>query len=277
MGSGCLSASPTADSREIVRVVMNRILALLVVPTIACWMVTIPVIAQTTSGSISGTVTDASRAGVPGAQVTAINTQTGAQRASVTGEDGTYQLPGLPPGIYDLRVEKEGFNTIIQQGIVLQVTQDAVLNVALRVGTVKQEFTVSAAPPLLDTTNAQVSEVVTEQALTQLPLNGRDLSKLIQLQVGVAPVTNAGPNPFSEGNITKVAANGTRPTMTNNTLDGGDINDPRFNIPPGGTAGITLGGDAIEEYRVILNPYDAQYGRNGGANVQYVTENGKND
>ena len=141
---------------------MNRILALLVVPIIACWMVTIPVMAQTTSGSISGTVTDASRAGVPGAQVTAINTQTGAQRASVTGGDGRYQLPGLPPGIYDLRVEKEGFNTIIQQGIGLQVTQDAVLNVALRVGIVKQEFTVSAAPPLLDTSNAQVSGVVTE-------------------------------------------------------------------------------------------------------------------
>jgi hypothetical protein len=93
---------------------MNRILALLV-PIIACWMVRIPVTAQTTSGSISGTVTDASRAGVPGTQVTAINTQTGAQRASVTGGDGRYQLPGLPPSIYDLRVEKEGFNTIISR------------------------------------------------------------------------------------------------------------------------------------------------------------------
>jgi Carboxypeptidase regulatory-like domain len=119
MGSGWLRARTTADSREIVRVVMNRILTLLV-PIIACWMVTIPVIAQTTSGSISGTVIDASLAGVPGAQVTAINTQTGAQRASVTGGDGRYQLPVLPPGIYDLRVEEEGFNTIIQQGIVLR-------------------------------------------------------------------------------------------------------------------------------------------------------------
>jgi Carboxypeptidase regulatory-like domain len=127
---------------------MNRIPTLLV-PIIAYWMGTIPVIAQTTSGSISGTVTDASGAGIPGAQVTAINTQTGAQRASVTDGDGRYQLPGLPPGIYELRVEKEGFNTIIQQGIVLEVTQDAVLNVALRVGVLKQEFTVSAAPPLL--------------------------------------------------------------------------------------------------------------------------------
>src|SRR5260370_29287649 len=112
------------------------------VPIIAWWMVTIPGIAQTTSGSISGTVTDASSASVPGAQVTAVNAETGAQRASVTGWDGRYQLPGLPPGIYDLRMEKEGFNTIIQQGIVLQVTQDAVLNVALRIGIVKQEFTV---------------------------------------------------------------------------------------------------------------------------------------
>src|SRR5260370_12446892 len=234
---------------------MNRILALLV-PIIACWMVTIPVIAQTSCGSISGTATDASRAGVPGAQVTAINTQTGAQRATVTGGDGRYELPGLPRGTYDLRVEKEGFNTIIQQGIVLQVTQDAVLDVALRVGIVKQEFTVSAAPPLLDTTNAQVSGVVTERTLTQLPLNGRDLSQLIQLEVGVAPATNAGPHPSSEDNLPKFAANGTRPTMTNNTLDGGDINDPGFNIPPGGTAGTKPGGDANKGYRATLNAYD---------------------
>jgi hypothetical protein len=238
--------------------IMERMLARLV-PIITCWMVTIPGIAQTTSGSISGIVTDASGARVSGAQVSAVDTQTGAKRTSVAGGDGSYQLPGLPPGIYDLRVEKEG------------------LNVVLRIGIVKQEFTVGAAPPLLDTANAQVSAVVTEQTLTQLPLNGRDLSQLIQLQVGVAPATNAGPNPFSEGNITKVAANGTRPTMTNNTLDGGDINDPGFNIPPGGTAGIQLGVDAIEEYRVILSPYDAQYGRNGGANVQYVTKSGAND
>src|SRR5260370_13215339 len=131
---------------------MNRILALLVVPIIACWMVTIPVIAQTTSGSISGTVTDASGGGVPAAQVTAINTQTGAQRASVTGGDGRYELPGLSPGIYDLRVEKEGFNTIIQQEIGLQVTQDAVLNVTLRIGFVTQNTTDSTLPLRLETT-----------------------------------------------------------------------------------------------------------------------------
>src|SRR5260370_3089064 len=123
--------------------VMKRILALLA-PIMLCWMVTVPGIAQTTSGSISGTVTDPSGAGVPGAQVTAINTQTRAQRTSATGGDGRYQLPGLPPGIYELRVEKERFNTIIQKGIVLQVTQDAVLNVALQVGIANQKFTVSA-------------------------------------------------------------------------------------------------------------------------------------
>src|SRR5258708_40332971 len=94
MRSGWLRARPTADSREIVRVVMNGILALLV-PIIACWMITIPVIAQTTAGSISGPVTDASGAGVPGAQVTAINAETGAQRASVTGLGWQVPTSGL--------------------------------------------------------------------------------------------------------------------------------------------------------------------------------------
>src|SRR5260370_22343299 len=103
-----------------------------------------------------------------------------------------------------------------------------------------------------------------------------DLSQLIQLQVGVAPATNAGPNPFSEGNISKVVANGTRPTMTNNTLDGGDINDPGINIPPGGTAGIQLGGDAIEENRVIFNPYHSPYWPNAGANLPNVTKSRTN-
>jgi Carboxypeptidase regulatory-like domain/TonB dependent receptor-like, beta-barrel len=232
--------------------------------------------AQTTSASMPGVVNDTSGAALVGAQVTAINTQTEAERSSTTSADGSYQIPGLPPGTYNLRIEKQGFKTLTQQGIVLEVTQNASINIALEVGTVTQSLTVTAAAPLLNTTDAQVSGVVTEQTLTQLPLNGRDLSQLIQLQVGVAPTTTAGPNPFAKGDITKVAVNGTRPTMTNNTLDGGDINDPGFNIPPGGTAGVQLGVDAIEEYRVILNPYDAQYGRNAGANVQYVTKSGTN-
>lgn len=231
---------------------------------------------QTTSAAISGRIKDATDSAVADARITATNIQTGLQRTATTAPDGTYEVLGLPPGNYELRIEKEGFKTVTQKGIVLEVSQNAPIDLNLEVGAVYQSITVTSATPLFDITDAQVSGVVTERTLSQLPLNGRDLSQLITLQVGVAPTTTAGPNPFTKGPITKVAVNGTRPTMTNNTLDGGDINDPGFNIPPGGTAGVQLGVDAIQEYRVILNPYDAQYGRNAGGNVQYVTKSGTN-
>ena len=240
---------------------------------------TVPLLssAQSVSSEIQGTVSDATGAIVKGANVTVTNPQNGMMRSTVTDDAGGYDVEGLDAGSYELRIEHPGFKTTRLKGVTLLVNQAIVLDARLEVGSVNEEVTVTALPPMVETTTAQMSSVVTETGLTQLPLNGRDLFQLTQLQTGVAPSTNGGISLWSEGNMTKASAQGARPTMNNVTLDGGDINDPGYNIPPGGPSGAQLGVEAVLEFRVLLNSYAAEYGRNGGANVQYITKSGTNN
>ncbi|MBI3661731.1 MAG: TonB-dependent receptor [Acidobacteria bacterium] len=229
------------------------------------------------NATVTGQVTDPAGRAVAGAAVVLTNINTNIPYRTETNSEGIYRLTGLLPGIYRANVTRDGFKNIVKGDIELHVQDEVSLNFALQIGSVAESITVEGGAPLLETTNAQVSGLVSGRTLTELPLNGRDVSQLIVLQVGVAPSTTAGPSPISKGSVGKVAVNGTRQTMTNNTLDGADINDPEFGVPPGGVAGVQLGVEAIEEYRVILNPYDAQYGRNAGANVQYATKSGTNN
>jgi outer membrane receptor protein involved in Fe transport len=232
--------------------------------------------AQGVSSTIQGTVKDPSGAVITGARVTATSLETGISRSSLTGADGTYHIDGLSEGAYELKVEHPGFKAKKLTNIVLLVNQEAVLDANLDIGSPSEVFTITGETPLVETTTAQMSNVVTATTLSQLPLNGRDLFQLTELQTGVMPSTNGGSSLWSEGNMTKASAQGTRPTMNNVTLDGGDINDPGYNVPPGGPAGAQLGVEAVREFRVVLNSYSAEYGRNGGANVQFVTKSGTN-
>lgn len=229
------------------------------------------------NATVTGQVTDPSGRAVSGAKVMLTNIGTNISYQAESNEEGIYRLAGLLPGVYRANVAKEGFKNIVKGDIELHVQDEISLNFALQIGSASESVTVEGGAPLLETTNAQVSGLVSGRALTELPLNGRDLSQLIVLQVGVSPSTSAGPSPISKGSVGKVAVNGTRQTMNNSTLDGADINDPEFGLPPGGVAGVQLGVEAIQEYRVILNPYDAEYGRNAGGNVQYATKSGSNE
>jgi Carboxypeptidase regulatory-like domain/TonB dependent receptor len=234
-------------------------------------------LAQTVTSEISGTVTDGSANVVPGAEVTVTAIATGIARVDKTDPAGAYHVAGLAPGQYTLRVEGAGFKTLNRAGITLTVNEHPVINAALEIGAAQQQVTVNANASQLETTTAQLSGVVSGQALRELPLNGRDLQQLILLQTGAVASSNAGVNSFGLGTVNKVAVQGTRPMMNNLTIDGGDINDPSFNEPPGNLAGVQLGVEAMEEFRVVLNPYAPQYGRNAGANVQYVTRSGTNN
>jgi hypothetical protein len=205
-----------------------------------------------------------------------VDTGTGLQRTDTSDASGAYHVEGLTPGVYRVRVEHDGFKTLNRAGITLAVSQHPVVNAQLEVGTTQQEVTVVANASQLETTTAQLSGVVSGQVLRDLPLNGRDLQQLILLQTGAVASSNAGGNAFGLGTVNKVAVQGTRPMMNNLTIDGADINDPSFNEPPGNLAGVQLGVDAMEEFRVVMNPYAPQYGRNAGANVQYVTRSGTN-
>ena len=234
-------------------------------------------LAQLVTSDLSGIVRDATGGAVPGATVTITNIQTQLSLTGTSERDGVYRIHGIPIGTYNVRVEASGFQPITRQGVTVEVNQQISLNFDLKVGTTREAITVVGDVQQIETTSGQVSSVVNTRTLSELPLNGRDLFGLTLLQPGVVPDTNAGGNQFAMGNIFKGATQGTRPSMFNITSDGSDINDPGFNIPPGGPAGVQLGVEATEEYRVLTNAYDAEYGRNAGANVQYVTKSGTND
>jgi outer membrane receptor protein involved in Fe transport len=240
-------------------------------------LVALPSTGQSVSSEILGTVKDPSGAFVVSADVTMTNLETGLARSTETDGNGIYHVDGLSAGSYQLRIEHAGFRVKNLTDITLLVNQAAVLDATLELGSTREELTIVGATPLVETTTAQMSSVVTASGLSELPLNGRDLFQLTELQTGVVPSTNGGSSLWSEGNMSKASAQGTRPTMNNVTLDGGDINDPGYNVPPGGPAGAQLGVEAVREFRVVLNTYSAEYGRNGGANVQFVTKSGTNN
>jgi hypothetical protein len=224
---------------------------------------------------VFGAVTDSSGAVVPNAVVTIVDTGTESRLTTSTDARGRYHFSGLPAGTFEITAERDQFKPA-RVRVILTVDEEAAVDLVLHVGDLHQSVPVTDELPMLQFTSPSMSGTVSSQELRSLPLNGRDLSQLILLQTGVIPTTTAGPSPWSDGTITKAAVQGSRPTMNNVTLDGGDINDPGFAAPPGGPTGAQLGVDAIREYRVLLNNYSAEFGRNGGANIQYVTRSGTN-
>jgi Carboxypeptidase regulatory-like domain len=243
-----------------------------IVGGIACW----PTAAQRVSADFLGHVVDPGGLPVAGTAVKAESEENGLERRTATGTDGEYRITGLTPGRYTITAEQAGFRRMQLRHVELQVGQEAVVDIRLEVGAFEQSLTVEGRADLVDSASTQLSGVVTGSTLRELPLNGRDLFQLTLLEPGVVP-TPGGGNPFAEGATSKAAVNGARPTMNNVNLDGSDINDPAYNVPPGGVAGVQLGVEGVQEFRVLLHSYGAEFGRNAGANVQLVTKSGTND
>ncbi len=238
---------------------------------------TLPVWGQTTTAALRGTVTDPAGAVIPGLTITVRNVDTGRDYTAETDESGLYYVPGLPPGSYTLTAEKEGFQRLIREGIVLTVNQVGQVDLSLSLGALAQEVVVRGSVALVETEGATISGVVGEKQIKELPLNGRDFYQLALLEPGVTPIAATG-NPSSWQNTTngKLAANGMRPTMTTTLLDGSEVSDPGHNQPLGGPSGSALGVDSTREFRVLTNLYTAEFGRNAGAVVQAVTKSGTN-
>jgi Carboxypeptidase regulatory-like domain/TonB-dependent Receptor Plug Domain/TonB dependent receptor len=232
--------------------------------------------AQTGTAIIVGTVTDATGASLQEVKVVATNLDTGFTVTATTSASGDYRIPGLSPGNYQVRADKDNFSSELRKGITLTVAQQLEVNFALKVGSVKQEVAVTDLPPLVDSVTSSLSGVIDQKQMEELPLNGRDLWQLVLLQPGVNPNPNAGPSPWQKGGFGKAAVNGQRPTNNNLTVDGMDANDPNFNITPGGAAGVLLGVDAIREFRVFTDTYNAEYGRNSGSVIEMITKSGTN-
>ncbi len=247
---------------------MRRLLAILVVLAFAC-----PAFAQITSATISGTIKDQTGAVLPGVDVVITNTDTGLKRTSVTDANGYFAIPGLPPGPYDTRASLQGFGTAVER-VTLVVAQEAGLTLTLRVGTTEESITVTGIAPLVDTRNAALSAVVTEETISQLPLNGRNYIDLALLQPGVASFSEKD-STASSNRGTKLNINGMSFRSNSYLLDGANMRGYA------GTATVsaaetTLGVETIQEFRVVTNSFSADYGRAMGGVISLVTKSGTN-
>ncbi len=232
------------------------------------------------SPSLNGFVTDPSGAAVAGAQVTVRNVNTGAERATVSGRGGGYQVLALPVGDYEIIVKKPGFAQTIRTGIQLAVGQVAAANLRLSVGSVRQQVTVNANAAAVNLTTADVSGLVGEQQVSGLPLNGRSYDELLTLNPGVVNFTSQKAGGIGVSNSTvgnEFAVSGNRPQQNLFLLNGVEFTGAaENNMQPGGTSGQLLGVAAVREFNVLRDSYSAAYGTRSGAQVLIVTRGGTN-
>jgi hypothetical protein len=231
---------------------------------------------QTELAVIFGTVTDPSGAVVDEAQVTILNQSTGLKRDASTDSTGRYDVAGLPIGNYSVRIQKEGFQTKVREGVTLTSASSVRMNFSLAVGSQPQQLTVSGDVNEIDSTTSTVSGLVAQQSLTELPLNGRDLFKAAIFAPGVVPTPSSAPSFLSSGKAGQISINGMRPSWTDVRIDGMDANDPVLGYSPAGASGLFLGLNEFTEVRVLTQTFDAEYGRNGGGVIDVVTRSGTN-
>ena len=228
--------------------------------------------AQAVAGSqLSGVVRDSSNAPIPGAEVTVTKTDTGMVRTVFTSLDGAYAFPNLPVGPYQLKVVLQGFNTYVRDGIVLQVGSNPELNVTLAVGNISEQVTVIANSSLVETKNTGVGQVIDNQRVVELPLNGRQATELIFLS-GLATSAPAGDlNTNKNFPTVTISVAGGQANGITYIMDGGTHNDPfnSLNLP-------TPFPDALQEFKVETSALPARYGYHAASAVNLVTKSGSN-
>src|SRR5215472_15213017 len=237
-------------------------------------------VAQTFRGTILGTVTDATGALVSGAKVTAKNVATGLERFTQTSADGSYSIPELPIGTYTVTISQTGFQQSVTTGVVVDVAGERRVDAALKTGKATETIEVSGELlPQIETTTNELGGVLTSQTVENMPVNGRDYTKLIYMNPGVA----GSPDQITDspGSFGEFSMNGARGRSNNYLLDGTDMNDGYRNDPAINQAGVfgtpstILPIDAVAEVNVLSN-FQPEYGRNAGAVVNIVTKSGTN-
>jgi hypothetical protein len=235
----------------------------------------LPAHAQESSAQINGTVTDASGAALSNAGVLIVSKETGATRKVQTNSSGEFIAPVLDPGHYRITIQSPGFETFVAEGIELAIGGRKNLSISLTVGAAKQTVTVSGDSELINTTTGDVSEVINQESITELPINGRDPSSLIFLSAGITNVLNSpiGLAPGGTAIPTEInaSAGGGRQGGTFFLLDG----SPNMDTYMPETAPFP-NADATEQFRVSTN-FDAQYGYAPGAVVSIKTRSGSNE
>ncbi len=230
--------------------------------------------AQVDTGTILGTVTDATGAVIPGAKVTIRNEGTSFTQSTTTSASGTYVFTPLRIGTYTVEVEKEGFKRQRRAGLELNIQQQLVADVALSVGEVSSEVEVTAAAPVLQTESGSVGQVVGSQEINDLPLNGRNYTFLARLVPGATVGQPEGRGLNANGWFT---ANGTRPAQNNYMLDGIDNNTNDVDFLSGAAYVVKPPIDAIGEFKLQTNSFSAEFGRAGGAVLNATLKSGTNE
>jgi Carboxypeptidase regulatory-like domain len=228
------------------------------------------------TGSILGVVHDRSQAVVAGAKVVATNIQTNLKQETTSAGDGSYRILALPAGNYRLTVTASGFRTFTETDIEVKVNDQLHFDVTLDVGTVTEHVEISANAVQVQTENTQLGDVIDSKKMLALPLNGRSYLDLLGLQAGVAPGNSnqaiQQDRPVS-GNLNpgNISVNGQRETANAFLVNGGDVSEGR-NLG----AGLVPNLDSVEEFRLITNSFDAEYGKFSGAVMNAITKSGTN-
>src|SRR5215468_326494 len=226
---------------------------------------------QSTGGRIRGTVTDQTGGAVAAVKVQLINESTHAIREVQSNENGEFIFIEVPVGTYEISAAQTGFKKYVRKGVPLNLNEVITVDVPLQLGGSTETVEVTGAPPVVDTTSTQLGAIVNERSSTQLPLNERDVFQLLQLQPGVQ--SQIGNNLFyGTDKAGVVTVNGGRGRSNNYSVNGGDSNDLFANLPA-----VQPSPDSVEEFRVISNTFDAEYGRNSGSVINVVTKSGTNN
>jgi Carboxypeptidase regulatory-like domain len=223
-----------------------------------------------TNGEIRGTVNDPSGATVPDATITVTLTGTASTRTVTSDKDGAFTIPELPVGSYDVSTEAAGFKKFVTKDVVVTIGHVNFVTVTLQIGGAADTVTVEANAVQVETTSSQLGGVMTDTSIRELPLNTRNTYQLLQLQPGVQSQLGADLF-YGSDNAGVVSVNGGRGRSNNYMVNGGDGNDLFVNSPA-----IQPSPDAVEEFRVLTNTFDAEYGRNSGSVVNVVTKSGTN-
>ncbi len=230
-------------------------------------------LAQGAAGRILGRVADPSGAVLVNVKITLTNEATAIVRDALTNESGDYSFVQVVPGTYTVQFALTGFKKNVQKSVIVEVNQVVTLNSTLQIGGSQETVEVTSEAPQVDTTSTQLGAVINDRSINELPLNSRDTYQFLQLQPGVQAQLGNGNGSlfFGSQDAGAVSVNGGRTRANNFSVNGGDANDQFVNLPT-----VQPTPDSVEEFRVITNTFDAEYGRNSGSVVNVITKSGSN-
>jgi hypothetical protein len=251
----------------------SRVLRVLVAVLAVTWLGGTLLHAQVDTGSITGTITDASGAVISGAKVTLTNQGTGASLTTTTSSDGVYKFSPVRIGTYKLEATSTGFQTTTQNNVGVDIGSNVALNFTLKPGSQTETVEVTTSAPVLQNQDASVGQVVEQRSVNDLPLNGRNFTFLAQLVQGVNT-----PQADTRGNAASGAfsANGFRPAQNNYMLDGIDNNSDTVDFLNGTNYVVLPPVDAIQEFKVQTTDFSAEFGRSGAAVLNATLKSGTN-